>query len=304
MSPGQVIVGWPVLFERFARTLLSTRNSTGGCKFVFAAESVGINLRSVPGFPYGDWVMDDSFQVPADVFRDYLEQRLLGGPEVSSERLEELELACACVQRLPGAAEAFTGRFHPSLLKVLVRTCRDPALAADAAQRTLIHTLLGCDGIRPAISDYSGRGPLGHWLGVVGMRIAQTAMETAASQRKLDKEATGELGARWRPESALQGWDRRHLAAALELATKGLTIRDRAVLRLNVLEGLNIEEIGRLYGVHRGTVARWLAASKALLFVAVRTNLQAGLGLLDIDVESLLRLADSELDVSLSRILM
>jgi len=78
-----------------------------------------------------------------------------------------------------------------------------------------------------------------------------------------------------------------------------LTDRERTLLRYRFLDGLSIDEIGVLYRVHRATVARWLAATRETLFEGTRTRLMSRLAVSDSEVDSVLRLIDSQLDASL-----
>ena len=50
--------------------------------------------------------------------------------------------------------------------------------------------------------------------------------------------------------------------AAFQDALRALDSEQRNVLRLHVVEGLNIDEIGALFRVHRSTVARWIAGAR------------------------------------------
>lgn len=45
---------------------------------------------------------------------------------------------------------------------------------------------------------------------------------------------------------------------ALTLAIDELSVRDRNLLRQSVLDGLTIDQLGKLYRVHRATAARWV----------------------------------------------
>jgi len=75
------------------------------------------------------------------------------------------------------------------------------------------------------------------------------------------------------------------------------------VLRLHLLDGLNIDRIGQLHDVHRATAARWLASAREALAKDTQRILQARLQVSRSEFESLLRLVRSDLDVSLCRIL-
>ncbi len=90
---------------------------------------------------------------------------------------------------------------------------------------------------------------------------------------------------------------------ALGRACLALGERDRTVLRRRFVDGLNIEQIGAIYGTHRATVARWIARIREELFVGTRAELRVALRVDDSDFDSMLRIAQSQLDVSLSRVL-
>jgi RNA polymerase sigma-70 factor (ECF subfamily) len=86
-------------------------------------------------------------------------------------------------------------------------------------------------------------------------------------------------------------------------AAAQLTDRERTLLRYRFLDDLSIDEIGVLYRVHRTTVARWIAAIRESLFEATRAKLMQQLQITDSDVDSVLRLIDSQLDISISAVM-
>ncbi len=57
-----------------------------------------------------------------------------------------------------------------------------------------------------------------------------------------------------------------------------------------------------LYRVHRATVARWLADARESVLREVKRQPQARHGLTDSELESLLRMARSNFDLSVSRV--
>jgi RNA polymerase sigma-70 factor (ECF subfamily) len=91
---------------------------------------------------------------------------------------------------------------------------------------------------------------------------------------------------------------------ALEEAFRELRARERAVLRLHFAEGMNIDAIGRVYGVHRATAARWIASCREELANTTRARLEAQFGELPQDeFDSLFRLVHNELDLSVTSLL-
>src|SRR6185295_9105601 len=87
--------------------------------------------------------------------------------------------------------------------------------------------------------------------------------------------------------------------AAIEAALAGLSERDRGVLRFTVEQGLTAHQVGRLYGVHRVTVARWIRSIRDTLVTAI----VAHLGVERSEVDSMLRLFRSQMSLSVQRLL-
>ena len=61
--------------------------------------------------------------------------------------------------------------------------------------------------------------------------------------------------------------------------------------------------IGRAYDVHRATAARWVAAVRTELGDRIRSELAARLKIAEDEVDSIVRLVKSRVDVSLERVL-
>jgi RNA polymerase sigma-70 factor (ECF subfamily) len=103
--------------------------------------------------------------------------------------------------------------------------------------------------------------------------------------------------------TAMRQLYRQRVHAALERALARLTARDKTLLRLHVVDGLNIEAIGALYRVHRATVARWLVASRG----RIHENVKDELGLARVpsssELRSLVSLLGDEIHISARRIL-
>jgi len=62
-------------------------------------------------------------------------------------------------------------------------------------------------------------------------------------------------------------------------------------------------EMGALYGVHRATAARWAVAAQEALLEKTRRRLTERLRLTHSQLDSVLRLISSKLDINLSRLL-
>jgi RNA polymerase sigma-70 factor (ECF subfamily) len=105
------------------------------------------------------------------------------------------------------------------------------------------------------------------------------------------------------PETALlREQHRAPFQEALGAAMAALSARERNLLRLHFAEGWTLEQLATSYQVHRATVARWLAAGRAALVAGVGERLGDALGMTAGEVQSVVRLLGSQIDVSLSRL--
>jgi RNA polymerase sigma-70 factor (ECF subfamily) len=190
-------------------------------------------------------------------------------------------------------------------MDVALRRLRIAGGTADEVKQALRFELLVDE--RKRIGDYAGRGELAAWLRVSATRKAIKLV------RKVDREETLDeiLLDHW--PNATPGPERRHLRTqytaelkkAIRDAFSALEVRQRNLLRQHILDELTIDDLARLYRVHRATCARWLADARADLGKHTRKKLVTSLGLGQKDeVDSLLRFLDSDIELSISRILM
>ena len=86
-------------------------------------------------------------------------------------------------------------------------------------------------------------------------------------------------------------------------AVEALAPGTRLLLKLHYLDRLSMEEVGKVLGVHRLTVLRRLERARHELSEGTKERLEAELRLAPPEVESLLRLIQSRLDMSLQHAL-
>ena len=215
---------------------------------------------------------------------------------------DDLRLARACTAGDPQAVRAFEEEVLPVALRGTSRILPG-AEVQDELKQVLRERLFLAEPQRPArLGDYNGSVPLVAWVRVIARRCALNLRETRA-RRPDSLDDHPEPISSGTPEQAL-GRERfqSKFRAAFEQAMKTLSSRDRAVLRLHLAEGVTLEGVASAYGVHRATVVRWLATSRAVLMERTREALSRGLGASDVEVDSLLRAARSNLDVSIGSI--
>jgi len=155
------------------------------------------------------------------------------------------------------------------------------------------------------VEAYAGRGRLGGLVRVVATREAISLRRRSAREVGLEGGALAEPLARsWDPGiEILKGEAREAFVAAFEAAVRGLTSRDRTLLRLHLLGGVTLEKLAEMYGVHRATVVRWLAAARQTVLDETRRGLSASLQIRGPELESLMDAVRQSLDVSVERML-
>lgn len=208
-----------------------------------------------------------------------------------------LWIAYGCVIGDAAAIRAFEQTYAKVIASALARSF-DRRLAADAELQLRDRLfLVGADEV-PRLASYSGRGELHAWLRAAAGR---TAIDLMRKRRTVpvDDAKLDVLGAADDPMiAALKQRYRDEFKIAFDDACATLTDRERTLLRYRFIDDLSIDEIGLLYRVHRATVARWIATTRETLFENTRARLMSHLDLSEDDVDSVLRLIDSQLDIS------
>jgi RNA polymerase sigma-70 factor (ECF subfamily) len=220
--------------------------------------------------------------------------------DASDEHATDLYLACACALGVDAAIAAFDRVFLREVPLYIARIDASPAVATELQQVLREHLLVAEPGERPRIANYSGHGALGGWLRVVAIRRLRS-LQRRERQAPSDEIVSKLIADESDPVLALA--KARHgaqLAAAIKGAIAALSIRDRTLIKLHVLDGLTIDDLCGLYDVHRATVARWIVGLKRQLFDAVTQAMRAQLALDTSEVESLCAAVRSQLDVSLN----
>ncbi|MFT3771109.1 MAG: ECF-type sigma factor [Minicystis sp.] len=245
-------------------------------------------------------------EVPEDAFKELLAAHT-SGP--SARPLAELPaadlwLALACAQGDPTALRELEARTFPGARSTLARMGLSADAIAEVLQILRERFLVAEGGEAPRILGAAAHGDL---PGVIWVAAVRTALNHRRRDHRLDlgdAQLLHELCPDDDPElAALKGEHRAAFKAALEDAVRGLAPRERNVLRMHLLHGLSIDAIGSTYQVHRATAARWLTTIREKLDQETRRMLRERRGLTDPEVDSLIRLVQSRVEVSFRRVL-
>ncbi|MGE0792386.1 MAG: sigma-70 family RNA polymerase sigma factor [Sandaracinaceae bacterium] len=224
---------------------------------------------------------------------------------LDSLHTDDLFLAGACGRGDSRALRHFEKQVLPAAEPAIARIDRDPVFIEDAVHEVRVRLLVDSDQGPARIRSYLGQGPLRSWVSVIAMRTAYSLKRKKPPELARDEELLEAIPFEGTsPELKVL---RKDIAgpfrAAFDEALAGLEARERNVLRLYLLDGMPSEVIGRMYGVHRATVARWISGAHAAILEATRRKLTAELGLIGKDLDTLMRLVAGNLEVSLATVL-
>lgn len=241
--------------------------------------------------------------LPPDVFVAYLRDRAPADVPwpfaLHRMHTSDLYLACGCARGDAAAFAAFDERCLRNLDRVLRKFGIDADLCAEITQDIRRRVLVG-DGGPPEIVDFSGRGDLRGWIRVMAVRQALRRKERARREVPIDEDELLQLAVDGNPalDHAKEVY-RQEFKRAFEAALRALPAQTRTLLRQHYVDGLTIDEIAGLYRVHRSTAARFLARARALVLDATRARLKSRLDVASQDLDSILRLVRSRIEISL-----
>lgn len=225
--------------------------------------------------------------------------------EAMIERIHtnDLYLAFACLSGSPEALSAFDEHCAADVAAVLRRNGRGLLTVDDVHQMLREHLFVAPAKIR----NYTGRSSLRAWCRVVVTRLVLNAvtrgpreLPAAEDDAALLDDVADDAGLELGHMKTLYASE---LRVVFPLAFGRLSVQERLVLRQRYLDGLTNDEIGTLHGVHRATVKRQLARAREVLATSIRELLKARLRVTDTELESILRLIQSEFYITMQRFL-
>lgn len=217
------------------------------------------------------------------------------GDSPSPDHAADLYLALACLDGEPAAVATLEQRLMGQLTQL------NRFRLSDDEARTLVAETLSslCTGAQPRLTRYSARGPLDAWLGVLLTRHALSLRTAKKAPEDLDEVLLGSQATDGVPEvELLKQRFRGVFSDAFKAAIGALDVKQRNLLRQHYLDGLTLEELALLYRVHRATVARNLAEARTTLLELTRDEVAHRTAIGRLEVDSIVRLVQSHLDVS------
>jgi RNA polymerase sigma-70 factor (ECF subfamily) len=234
-------------------------------------------------------------------------QRLEATDEREALDADELYLAAACALGDAAAISAFERRYFGVIPAALSRLAlgRDEIAEVEQILRVRLFVVDPDEGTLPRVVSYAGHGKLG---GLVRVAAVRAGLNLLRDRGRLDPSTDDDLEdvpiASDNPELArLKAQHRAAFKAAFEEAISSLEPRERSLLELSAIKRLGIDKIAAIYNVHRATAARWVTTARDNLSRAVHRVLGQRLGLRASELDHLLPLVESQLELSLDRLL-
>lgn len=240
------------------------------------------------------------FEVPAEGFAEHV-FTVLGqpaGPEdLGRLHVDELLLVYAVLSGETAALRAFEQRYVHELEGVAARV--DAGTADEVVQRLRDRLLVGPEA---KLRDYAGTGSLRRWLKVATKRQALDLQRGIGRRRESGSVAVDSFASKVDPElDYIKAHYRAEFREAFASAMQDLEPRSRTMLRLHLVHSLSIDEIAPMHQVHRATVARWIARARSELAERTRAELALRLGVETSEVESVIHLIASRMDITVTR---
>jgi RNA polymerase sigma-70 factor (ECF subfamily) len=223
------------------------------------------------------------------------------GPGQSPRYPADLFLACACAEGVAGALRAFETKLGPEIDAMLRRFSAERDTRDELCQ--CVRTRLFAHPSGAKIAKYAGTSPLVYWVRLIASRTARNLYRGRANQANPARDAAvyEAIASRDVEGTLMKAELTPLLKTAFAEAFDALEEHERTVLRWTVVNGLTIDALAGLLRVHRATAARRAAAARERLASLTRARVAERAGL---SLESALRVVESQLELSVSRVFM
>jgi len=252
-------------------------------------------------------------QVPARELVEFVARQLtpdLADAALDGLRPADLYLACACSKSINAAISAFDRDYMREVDIALARMRIGPPRLNDVKQLVRQRLFVG-GGTAGAptsagkISEYGGRGDLRRWVRSVAVRTCLNELRKGKREVLVDDDqliAQHTVSTADDPEvEYMKRTYANEFKMSFAEALGQLGPREQTLLRYHHVDGLNIDEIGAIYRVHRVTAFRWIEKAKEALVKSTLELLRSRLKLPASELDSVLRMIRSQIHLSLVR---
>lgn len=250
--------------------------------------------------------------VPAPLFVQYVAERIAPFADepalltmLAQLHLTDLYVACACALGNEPALRCFEQAFMIQVPSFLVRLRVQPAFVEDVRQELHLRLFVVQSASKLGIASYTGRGRLANWLRAVAVRCAIDMLRIKDEQHERDDNIAERITA-VSDDPLIDGLKRRFGAEfkrTLEECLIALPADQRNMLRHYYVKGFTTTELGALFNMNQSSASRRLTSIRESLVSETQRRLRTRLKLSESDFSELAALVQSQLNLSLSRIL-
>jgi RNA polymerase sigma-70 factor, ECF subfamily len=282
----------------FLEAFLKGRPEDRAAHATLRAELESVRARARAAWP--------DIDVPEERFAEVLAARVpkTADPAAALRALhaEDLYLVTACVLGNNVALGAIQSAFVPGIRAALLHKGFTEDVTSETLQVVLQEVFVGSQTAPPKALTYNGQGALRGWLRVVAVRTGLRLVRKSHPGERRDERAS-EASLPDPHDLELDYLKRTYAETfreAFREAFEQLATEDRVLLRQRITHGLSIEQLGQLHGVHASTISRRVTTAREVLVGATREGMMRRLRLGRAEAASIMRLIQSQLDITIS----
>lgn len=233
-------------------------------------------------------------EVAREVFEAWVAERRPKDGEAL--HFDELYLTCACARGDSTAIAVFEQRYFGAIAAAVGRF---PVGVDDVKSELRERLFVGVASGRPKICEYSGRGGLDRWVRAAAVRVALNASRSRPHHGHVTLSDDDFLVG---PDAALQHLKdtyRAEFKRAFSDALSKLEPELQTWLRMYYLDELTLLELAKLFEVSEPTASRRVTKAREQVLEVTRTLLQERLKVDGDELDSIMRVIQSRLSITL-----
>lgn len=214
----------------------------------------------------------------------------------------DLFLAFACFANVPSAVQLFQTTYDPIIAATARRFDATGGMVDELRQRLAESLFVGAGRRAGRIGEYRGRGPLSAWVRTCAKRAALRLAKINSPEMLMTRDALAdEISDVCDQElTLLKDHYGELFRKELVLALSELPAKDRMLLQLHLVAGLSTTRIAKMYHLNQSSISRQLQRAATTTFLLIKQRIHLRLGVATAELESLLDLARSHIELTLS----
>lgn len=238
-----------------------------------------------------------------EAFGRYAIEREIDLATLAVEVGADLYLTFACTRQLPGAIHAFHQAYAAKIRSIGRSFGGSDFFADEVFQRLSEKLFVASEQRPPGISQYRGEAPLSAWLNTATRRLALRHAKATHPERFLnDDMLANEISEACDQELSFFREQHRELVrTALSSALRQMPMRERRFLQLNLIGGISMDRIGKIYGISQSSVSRKIQRALRNVVDSAKQELRVKLRVSDDEIESMFRVIRSCIDLTFSQ---